>query len=95
MISSKQRAYLRTMANTLNPIFQIGKGGLNENLIKSVDEALENRELIKLTILDNSTQNVKEACAYIAEHTGSEQIQCIGRRFVLYRESKEHKTILL
>lgn len=95
MITSKQRAYLRSLANELTPIFQIGKGGLNENLIKSVDEALENRELIKISILENSDEQVKEACAYIAARTKSEQVQCIGRKFILYRESKEHKRITI
>ena len=95
MITSKQRAKLRSMANTLDPIFQIGKGGLNENMIVSVDGALENRELVKITILETADVDVREACNYISEKTGAEQVQCIGRRFVLYRESKDHKRIEL
>lgn len=93
MITSKQRAILRSLANDLDPIFQIGKGGLNENAAKSISEALERRELVKVTILDNSDVDVREACAYMAEKTGAEQVQCIGRRFVLYRESKKYKNI--
>lgn len=95
MLTSKQRAQLRALANNLDPIFQIGKDGLNENLVKSVSEALERRELVKVSILENSDEDVRDACAYIAGRVGAEQVQCIGRRFVLYRESQKYKTIEL
>lgn len=93
MINSRQRAALRAMANSLQPIFQIGKGGLNDNMVHSVDEALERRELIKVTLLETADVDVREACSYVCENTGAEPVQCIGRKFVVYRESKKYKTI--
>ena len=95
MLTSKQRAQLRGMANTLDSIFHIGKGGVNEQLIRQVDETLEKRELIKLTTLENCFQSAKEAAEIIAKGTNSEVVQVIGRKFVLYRESKENKQIIL
>ena len=95
MLTSKQRASLRAIANELTPIFQIGKGGLNENLITSIDEALEARELVKITILDSADVTAKEALDYIAERTGAEQVQHIGRKFVLYRRSEDKPRIIL
>ena len=91
----KERAYLRKMAHDLDPIFQIGKGGVTPELTKSVSEALEKRELIKLTILKNCMEDVKEVATTISERTQSDVIQVIGRRFVLYRESKDNKEIVL
>jgi len=93
MLTSRQRAALRAMANDLAPIFQIGKGGLNDNLIKSIDEALEARELVKITILETADITAKKALAYIAERTGAEQVQHIGRKLVLYRRSKDKPRI--
>lgn len=93
MLTSKQRAHLRSLANTLMPIFQIGKGGLNENMINSISEALETRELIKITLLETADVSVRDSAAEIAAKTGAEQVQCIGRKIVLYRKSKEHKHI--
>lgn len=95
MLTSKQRAKLRSMANGLDPIFQIGKDGVTENLIKGVDEALEKRELVKVSILENSPAQAKESMGLIAGRIGAEQVQCIGRRFVLYRESEKYKRIEL
>lgn len=95
MITTKQRAFLRSLANTLDPIFQIGKGGINQNLITSIDQALETRELIKISILDNSESQVRESCDTIANALNAESVQCIGRKFVIYRESKENKRIEL
>ena len=95
MLTSKQRASLRAIANELTPIFQIGKGGLNENLVTSIDEALEARELVKITILDSADVTAKEALDYIAERTGAEQVQLIGRKFVLYRRSEDKPRIIL
>ena len=93
MITSKQRAYLRSLANTIDAIFQIGKGGINENFIAQINDALEARELIKIHVLDNSIYQTKEAAAFIAKQTGSEIIQVIGAKFVLYKPSKENKRI--
>ena len=89
-MTSKQRAGLRSLANTLEPVFQIGKGGINENLVEQVDESLETRELSKLTLLHSCELDTRAACGQLAEAVDAEPVQCIGRRFVLYRASREN-----
>ena len=95
MLNSKQRAELRGMANSLEPIFQVGKGGINDQLIRQVDETLEKRELIKLTALETSPQSSREAADMLSDATGADVVQVIGRKFVLYRKSKENQKIFL
>lgn len=95
MITSKQRSYLRSLANTMDPIFQIGKNGLDENFLKQVEEALEARELIKIKILNNSEYEAREASNDICEAIGCEGVQSIGSKIVLYKESKNKKRIEL
>ncbi|MGE4284311.1 MAG: ribosome assembly RNA-binding protein YhbY [Clostridia bacterium] len=95
MLSSKQRAYLRSLANTITPIFQVGKGGINDNLVEQINDALEARELIKVSVLNNSLMDAKEVCGELSHLTCSEQVQVIGSKFVLYKESKEKKQIEL
>ncbi len=95
MITSKQRAYLRSLAQSLDTIFQIGKGGISEETCLQISNALEARELIKARVLDNSGYTAKEAANEIAEATGSDVIACVGSRFVLYRESENKKRIEL
>lgn len=95
MLTGKQRSYLRGLANTIQPIFQVGKGGVNENMIKQFSDALEARELIKATVLKNSVADTREICDEIARETGAETVQVIGSKFVLYRESKDNKSIIL
>lgn len=95
MLNSKQRAQLRGMANSLDAIFQVGKGGINEQLISSVVDALEARELIKLSCLETSPVKSREAADKIAEAVGCDVVQVIGSKFVLYKESKENKKIVL
>ena len=95
MITTKQRSYLRSLANSIQPIFQVGKGGVSDNMIKQFDEALEARELVKATVLRNSEEDVRDVCNEIAEATGADIVQIIGNKFVLYRESKENKSIIL
>ena len=95
MLNSKQRAELRGMANSLEPIFQVGKGGVNDQLIRQVDETLEKRELIKVTALEASPENSREAADKIAESVGADVVQVIGRKFVLYRKSKDNQKIFL
>lgn len=95
MLNSRQRAELRGMANTLEPIFQVGKGGVNDQLIRQVDETLEKRELIKLTALETAPETSREAADTIAAATGADVVQVIGRKFVLYRKSKENQKIFL
>ena len=95
MLTSKQRAYLRGLANTLPAILQVGKGGINENLVKTVSDALEARELIKMTVLENSTHTPREAADELAELVGADVVGVIGRKVILYRESSEHMKIEL
>ena len=95
MITSKQRAYLRSLAVNLPAIMQIGKGGLGENLIKTVDDALEAKELIKLSVLENSEETARSAADTLAEATGADVVAVLGRKIVLYRESVKHKKIEL
>jgi RNA-binding protein len=93
MLTSKQRSYLRSLANTMDPIFQVGKGGIGDNLIKQFNDALEARELVKVTVLRNADAGAREISEEIAEQTGAEVVQVIGSKFVLYKESKKHKEI--
>ena len=95
MLNSRQRAQLRGMANTFEAIFQVGKGGINDQLIKQVDEALEARELIKMRVLETCPSTSREAADEIAERVGADVVQVIGYRFILYKESKNNKTIKL
>ncbi len=95
MLNSKQRAQLRSMANSYEAIFQIGKGGVNDQLIRQVDETLEKRELIKCSVLETAPQTSREAADQIADATGADVVQVIGRKFVLYRKSKENQKIFL
>ena len=95
MITSKQRAYLRSLSVELQTIMQIGKGGISENLIKTVDDALEAKELIKLSVLENSDETARSAADSIADATGADVVAVLGRKIVLYRESKKHKKIEL
>ena len=83
------------MANSLDTIFQIGKGGVSENMCKQINDTLEARELIKIRVLENSEYTAKEAAAEIAESVGADVVQVIGTKFVLYKESKDKKKIFL
>ena len=95
MLNSRQRAQLRGMANGYETIFQVGKGGINDQLIKQVDEALEARELIKLRTLENSPESSRSAADEIANRVNADVVQVIGSRFILYRESRDNNTIKL
>lgn len=89
MINSRQRAQLRSLANSIDTIIQIGKGGITENVIKQADDALTARELIKGRVLDNSLLSAREAMEELSEKLNAEQVQFIGSKFVLYRENKK------
>jgi RNA-binding protein len=95
MLTGKQRGYLRGLANTIPPIFQVGKGGINENMVKQFDDALEARELVKATVLKNALADTREICEELAGLTSSDVVQVIGGKFVLYRESRDNKVIEL
>ncbi|NLL69799.1 MAG: ribosome assembly RNA-binding protein YhbY [Epulopiscium sp.] len=94
-MTSKQRAYLRGLANTIEPIFQVGKYGVTPELTSAIDEALEARELIKIHILQNCMEDPKDICQKLSERTHSEPVQVIGKKIVLYRPSKEKSKIQL
>ena len=94
-ITSKQRSKLKGIASTMAPIAQIGKGGVTENMVNSLSEALEARELIKISVLKNCADDPKELAAVLAERTHSEVVQVIGKKIVLYKESKNKKKIEL
>ncbi|WP_252502885.1 ribosome assembly RNA-binding protein YhbY [Sporosarcina sp. Marseille-Q4943] len=94
MLTGKQKSYLRSEAHHLQPIFQIGKGGLTEPIIKQIEEALEARELIKVSILQNCEED-KNTIAERLQEAGIEVVQVIGKILVLYKESKEKKRIVL
>ena len=90
-LTSKQRAALRGMANTMEPVFQIGKGEIDETLIKGVDDCIKARELIKLKVLENSEYDAREAADILCEALHAECVPVIGRQFVLLRKKpKEH-----
>ena len=88
-MTTKQRAYLKGLAMNIDPIFQIGKGGLTTEYLEGVEEALEARELIKINVLKNCLDEPKELAYAIAENTCSEVVQVIGRKIVLYREARQ------
>lgn len=89
-MTSKRRAYLKGCAMTMDTILHIGKSGVTPELTESVSEALEARELIKMNVLKNCMFDIKEMANMLAERTGSEVIQIIGRKIVLFKEAKEN-----
>ncbi len=95
MLTGKQRSYLRSLSNSLQPIFQVGKGGINDNMVKQFSDALEARELIKATVLNNADCDARTVAEELAESTHSEIVQVIGNKFVLYRESEKNPVIKL
>lgn len=93
-MTSKQRAYLRGLANSIDPIFQIGKSGLSKNLLKQLDDALEARELIKINVLENSGEDVKSLGNTIANSINAVCVQTVGNKITLYRARKKNPIIL-
>ncbi len=89
MLTSKQRALLRAQANGLEVVFQVGKGEIDEALVKTTADCLAARELIKMKVLETSTYTAREAAEALAAATGSEVVQVIGSRFVLYLQKKK------
>ena len=89
MITGKQRAYLRGIANNMDPIFQIGKNGIEDTFLKQLEEALEARELIKITVLKNAPDYARGLANEIAESTNSDVVQVIGNKITLFRKRKE------
>lgn len=95
MLTSKQRAQLRALANSEDTIVHIGKGGITENIVKQASDALKARELIKCRVLENSMLTAREAADQMSEMTKSEQVQVIGSRFILYKKNPENTRIIL
>lgn len=94
-MTSKQRAYLKSLAMKLDPVFNVGKGSVTPDLISAIDEAIEKRELIKIGILKNCMDDPKEIAEMIAERTKSQVVQIIGKKIVLYRPNKKDPKIIL
>lgn len=94
-MNSKQRAYLKGLASNIDPIMNIGKGGYSPEIVTALDEVLEKRELVKVTLNNNCMEDIRELSQTLADRTHSEVVQVIGKKIVFYRESKENKTIVL
>lgn len=94
-MTSKQRAYLKGLAMNLEPIFQVGKSSLTPEFTESVSECFNRRELVKISVLKNCMDDPGEIAEMLAERTHSEVVQVIGKKIVLYKESKDHKKIEL
>ena len=90
-MTSKQRAYLKSLAMTMDPIFQIGKASLTTENTAAIREALDARELIKISVLQNCMDDPNEIAQVVAERTRSEVVQVIGKKIVLYKEGKDNK----
>lgn len=90
-MTTKQRAYLKSLAMTMDSIFQIGKNSMTPELTKAINEALDARELIKVSVLQNCADDPKELAAMLAERTRSQVVQVIGKKIVLYKEGKDEK----
>ena len=95
MLTSKQRAYLRALSQHIDTIFQVGKGGISDEMCLQIANALEARELIKARVLENSGYTAKEAAQDIADRIDCDVVTCVGSRFVLYKESEKKKKIEL
>ncbi len=94
-MTSKQRAYLKGLAMNIEPIFQVGKSSLTPEVTNAVSEVFNTRELVKIAVLKNCMDDPKEIASILAERTGSQVVQVIGKKIILYKESKDHKKIEL
>ncbi len=95
MLTGKQKTYLKGLAHTMQPIIQIGKNGVNEMLVKTIEDALEARELIKVSVLQNCMEEPKTLAMDIAEVLGAEVVQVIGKTIIFYKQSRKKKQIIL
>ena len=94
-MNSRQRAYLRSLASNLEPVFQIGKSALTPEITEAVSECFNTHELIKISVLNNCPEDPKFAGQVLSERTGSELVSVIGKKIVLYKENKDKKKIEL
>ena len=95
MLTGKQKTYLKGLAHTMQPIIQIGKNGINEMLVKTIEDALEARELIKVSVLQNCMEEPKTLAMDIAEVLEAEVVRVIGKTIVFYKQSRKKKQIIL
>lgn len=95
MLTGKQKRFLRSEAHHLQPVFQVGKQGVNDELISGISEALEKRELIKVGILQNAPEEKEDVARMLSVRTRAELVQVIGKTIVLYRESRDNKRLVL
>lgn len=93
MLTGKQRAYLKSMANKMDPLFQIGKNGVTENFVEQLKQALETKELIKIKVLNNSMLEADDVVMELCERADAEFVQSIGNKIVVYKESEDNKQI--
>jgi RNA-binding protein len=91
IMTSKQRAYLRSLAMTMDPIFQVGKSSLTPEIIEAIREAIDARELIKVSVLKNCADDPRAIAEVLAERTRSEVVQVVGKKITLYKEAKNEK----
>ncbi len=94
-MTSKQRSYLKSLASNLEPVFQLGKASLTPEVTDAVSEAFNTRELIKVAVLKNCVDDPREIAEMLAERTHSQVVQVIGKKIILYKESRENKKIIL
>lgn len=94
-MTSKQRAYLSSLANTMDPIFQIGKSSLTPEIVEAIDQALEKRELIKVAVLKNCADDPKAIAEMIGERTHSQVVKVIGKKMIFFRPAKKNSKIRL
>ncbi|MGL4800557.1 MAG: ribosome assembly RNA-binding protein YhbY [Cellulosilyticaceae bacterium] len=94
-MTSKQRAYLKSVAQTVDPIFQIGKNGLTPEVTEAILLALEAREIVKISVLNNCYEDPKEMCQILSERTGSIPVQVIGKKIVLFKQAKKNSKFVL
>jgi RNA-binding protein len=95
MLTGKQKRFLRSKAHHVTPVTQVGKGGVSDNMIETINTALEHHELIKVSILQNCEEDKNVVARDLAERSGAELVQLIGKQVVLYKESVDHKEIEL
>ncbi len=94
-LTGKQRARLRSMANTLPVVLYIGKDGVTDATVKEAYDALQARELIKCSLMDSAPLDVREACGLLCDRLGASPVQCIGRRFTIFRRNEDEPKIEL
>lgn len=95
MLNAKQRSFLKSLANTTKPLAQLGKDGITESFLTGLNELFENHELVKVSVLESNLLDAKDAAIEVAEKTGADFVQAIGKKFVLYRPSTENPKIVL